>query len=53
MNGLEITRMLGINVSILNLTLARLEQFRSPQRRIQRERPTDVGVNTQKTNHHL
>jgi len=36
--------MLVINVSIPNLTVARLEQFPSPQLRIQRERPTDVGV---------
>jgi len=28
-------------VSIPNLTVARLEQFRSPQLRIQRQRPTD------------
>ena len=33
--------MLTINVSIPNLTVARLEQFRSPQLRIQRQRPTD------------
>jgi len=37
-------RMLAINVSIPSLTVARLYQFRSPQVRIQRERPTDVGV---------
>jgi len=30
------TRMLAINVSIPSLTVARLEQFRSPQLRIQR-----------------
>jgi len=36
------TRMLAINVSIPNLTVSRLEQFRSPQLRIQKERPTDV-----------
>jgi len=33
------TRMLTINVSVPNLTVARLQQFRSPQLRIQRERP--------------
>jgi len=42
--NVSITRMLVINVSIPNLTVARLEQFRSPQLRIQRERPTDAGV---------
>jgi len=31
-------------VSIRNLTVARLEQFRLPQLRIHREHPTDVGV---------
>ena len=36
--------MLAINVSIPNLTVARREQFRSPQLQIQKERPTDVGV---------
>jgi len=37
------TRMLAINVSIPNhMIVARLEQFRPPQLRIQRERPTDV-----------
>jgi len=41
-NGL--TRVLAIDVSIPNLTVARLEQFRSPQLRIQREQPTDVGI---------
>jgi len=39
-----ITGMLAINVSIPNLTVDRLEQFRSPQLQIQTERPTDVGV---------
>jgi len=41
-----ITGMLAIiiNVSILNLTVAHLEQFRPPQLRDQRERPTDVRV---------
>jgi len=43
------TRMLAINVSIPNLTIARLEQFRSPQLRIQKERPTDVGVDRKQT----
>jgi len=38
------TRILAINVSIPNGTIARMEQFRSPQLRIQRERPTDAGV---------
>jgi len=38
------TRMLVINVSIPNRTVARLEQFRSPQLRFQRERPTNAGV---------
>jgi len=38
------TRILAINVAIPNLTVARLEQFRSPQLRIKRERPTDVGT---------
>ena len=33
----DVTRMLAINVSILNLIVARLEQFRSAQLRIQRE----------------
>jgi len=37
--------MLGINVSIPNVTVARQEQFRLPQLRNQSERPTDVGVN--------
>jgi len=39
-----IPRMLTINAPINNLTVARLEQFRSPQLHIQRERPTDVLV---------
>jgi len=38
------TRMLAINVSIPNLTVARQEQFRSPQLPIQTEPPSDVGV---------
>jgi len=42
---LRTTRMLGINVSIPNVTVARQEQFRLPQLRNQSERPTDVGVN--------
>jgi len=41
---ISVTRMLTINVSITNLTVARLEQFRPPQLRIQKEQPTDVGV---------
>jgi len=36
--------MLAINVSIPNLIVTRLEQFRSPQLQIKRKRPTDVGV---------
>jgi len=36
--------MLAINVSIPNLTVARLEQLRPPQVRFQGERPTDAGV---------
>ena len=42
------TRMLAINVSIPNLTVARLEQFRTPQLRIQRDRPTDAGFTENK-----
>ena len=41
--------MLAINVSIPHLTVARLEQFRSSQRRIQRQRPTHVGVDWKRT----
>jgi len=44
----ERTRMLAIDVSIPNLAVTRLEQFRPPQLRNQRERererPTNVGV---------
>ena len=40
--------MLAINVSIPNLTVARLKQFRSPQLRIQTERPTDAGLTENK-----
>jgi len=40
--------MLAINVTIPNLTVARLEQFRTPQLRIQRERPTDAGLTENK-----
>jgi len=36
--------MLTINVSIPNLTVARLEQLRPPQVRIKTERSTDTGV---------
>jgi len=36
--------MLAINVSIPNLTVARLEQLPPPQVRIQTEQPTDIGV---------
>jgi len=43
-NIITITRMLVINVSIPNVTVARVEQFQPPQLRIQRERPTDVWV---------
>ena len=39
----EKTRMLAIN-----LTVARLEQFRTLQLRIQRERPTDAGLTENK-----
>ena len=46
--NVSITRMLVINVSIPNLTVARLEQFRSPQLPIQRERPTDAGLTENK-----
>ena len=35
--------MLAINVSIPNLTVARLEQFRPPRVRIQTAQPTDTG----------
>ena len=45
----KLTRMSAINVSIPNLTVARLEQFRSPQLRIQTELPTDVGVDWKQT----
>jgi len=38
------TRMLAINASIPNLTVARLQQFLLPQVRIQTERPTYIGV---------
>jgi len=38
------TRMLPINVSIPNLTVAHLEQFRAPQLPNQSKRPTDVRV---------
>jgi len=38
------TRMLAINTSIPNLTVACLEHFWSPQLQTQRQRPTDVGV---------
>jgi len=41
--------MLALNVWIPNLTVARLEPFPSPQLRIQRERPTDVGVDCKET----
>jgi len=40
--------MLAINVSIPNLTVARLEQFWMPQLRIQREQPTDAGLTENK-----
>jgi len=40
--------MLTINVSIPNLTVARLEQFRTPQLLIQRERPADGGLTENK-----
>ena len=43
------TRMLAINVSIPNRTVACLEQFRSPQLRIQRERPSDAGADWKQT----
>ena len=43
------TRMLAINVSIPNLIVTRLEQFRSPQLQIKRKRPTDVGVDWKQT----
>jgi len=43
-----ITRTLAINVSIPNLTVAHLQQFRTPQLRIQRERPTDAGLTENK-----
>jgi len=43
------TRLLAINVSIPNLTVARLEQFRLPQLPIQREPPSDVGVEWSRT----
>ena len=42
------TRMLAINVSIPNLTVARLELFWSPQLQIQRAQPTEVGVTENK-----
>jgi len=42
------TRMLAINASILNLTVARLEPFQSPLLQIQRERPTDLGLTENK-----
>jgi len=40
----QTARMLAINVSIPNLTVARLKHFRPPQLQNQRERPTNVGV---------
>jgi len=40
--------MLAINVSIPNLTVTSLEQFRTPQLQIQRERPTDAGLTENK-----
>jgi len=40
------TRMLAVNVSIPSLTVARLQQFRTPQLRIHRKRPTDAALNT-------
>jgi len=40
--------MLAINVSIPNLTVARLGQFRTPQLRIQRERPAEAGLSENK-----
>jgi len=36
-------------VSIPNGTVARLEQFRSPQLQFQRERPTEAGVDWKQT----
>jgi len=41
--------MLVINMSIPNLTVTRLEQFRPPQVRIKTERPTDTGVDWKQT----
>jgi len=41
--------MLAINVSIPNLTVVRLYQFLSPQLWIQRQWPTDVGVDWKQT----
>jgi len=41
--------MLAINVSIPNVTVARLEQFRSLQLRVQREQPTDVEIDLKQT----
>jgi len=43
------TRILAINVSIPNGTVARLEQFWSPQLWFQRKRQTDVGVDWKQT----
>jgi len=45
-----VTRLLAKHVSVPNLTVACLEQFWSPQLRIQRERPTDAGVDWKQTN---
>jgi len=40
--------MLAISVSITDLTVARLEQFRSPHLRIWRERPQTQGLTENK-----
>ena len=45
--------MLAVNVLIINLTVARLKQFRSPQLRIQRQRATNRRRGWLKRNHHL
>jgi len=42
------TTILAINVSIPNLTVARLEQFWTPQLQIQTERPTEAGLSENK-----
>jgi len=46
--SMDKTRMLAINVSVPNLTVAGLEQFRTLQLRIQRKWPTDAALTENK-----